>query len=72
MAEAKFTVADIHCQSCEGTIRTLVGEVDGVTQVVAESGTNQVRVSYDETTVSRSGIAEALADAGFPETAPSI
>jgi copper chaperone CopZ len=71
MSEAVFTVSDIHCQSCEWTIRTLVGEIDGVMEVVAESATNQVRVIYDDTTISRFGIATALAGAGFPESAPS-
>lgn len=71
MAEAEFKVSDIHCQSCEWTIRTLVGGADGVIEVVPKSETNVVTVSYDETTIDRSGIARALTEAGFPETTPA-
>ena len=30
MRTATYTVADIHCRGCETTIRTLIGDVEGV------------------------------------------
>lgn len=42
-------VADIHCGGCEATIRTLIGDVEGIQVVKPDHLTNQVIVSYDET-----------------------
>lgn len=65
MRRASYTVGDIHCTSCEMTIRTLVGEVDGVAEVEADHQSNQVVVTYDESKIDDVGIRSSLADAGF-------
>ncbi len=44
-----YTVADIHCGGCERTIRTLVGDIEGLHEVKSDHRTNQVVISYDET-----------------------
>ena len=61
-----YTVGDIHCGGCEQTIRTLVGDVEGITEVKPDHNTNQVTVTYDESVVDDNGVREALANAGFP------
>jgi copper chaperone CopZ len=61
-----YTVDDIHCAGCEGTIRTLVGDIAGVHKVEPDKRTNQVTISYDETLVDDTAIRRALADTGFP------
>lgn len=61
-----YTVADIHCGGCEATIRTLVGDVEGVLDVKPDHSTNQVIISYDENLLDDEAIREALANAGFP------
>lgn len=61
-----YTVADIHCGGCEATIRTLVGDVEGVQDVEPDHSTNQVIISYDENLLDDEAIREALANTGFP------
>lgn len=61
-----YTVDDIHCGGCEGTIRTLVGDVDGVHEVKPDHRTNQVVITYDETRIDDIAIRQALASTGFP------
>lgn len=60
------TVADIHCGGCEGTIRTLVGDIEGVHEVKPDRQTNQVVITYDETILDDQAILEALTNSGFP------
>lgn len=61
-----YTVDDIHCGGCEQTIRTLVGDVEGIQDVRPDHQTNQVVVSYHEALVDDHAIREALANSGFP------
>jgi copper chaperone CopZ len=61
-----YQVADIHCGGCEATIRNLVGDIEGITDVQPDHHTNQVAVSYDETVLDDAAIREALANTGFP------
>jgi copper chaperone CopZ len=61
-----YTIADIHCGGCEATIRTLIGDIEGVQYVELDHRTNQVIISYDETLLDDNAIREALANSGFP------
>jgi copper chaperone len=61
-----YTIADIHCGGCEATIRTLIGDIEGVQDVTPDHRTNQVVISYDETLLDPDAIREALANTGFP------
>lgn len=61
-----YTVADIHCGGCEATIRTLIGDIEGVQDVKPDHSTNHVIVSYDEHLLDDEAIREALANTGFP------
>lgn len=61
-----YTVDDIHCGGCEGTISTLVGDVEGVHEVTPDRETNRVVITYDEAILDDDAIREALANSGFP------
>lgn len=66
MKTSTYSVDDIHCGGCEGTIRTMVGDVDGVHEVASDHRTNQVVITYDETTINDAAVREALDNTGFP------
>lgn len=66
MRTGTYIVTDIHCGGCEATIRTLIGDIEGVQDVRPDHSTNQVIVSYDENLLDDEAIREALANTGFP------
>lgn len=66
MASKTFTVEEIHCGSCENTIRTTLGAVEGISTVEPDRETNQVTVEFDESTVDAGTVARQLTDAGYP------
>ena len=65
MTTRTFTVEQIHCASCENTIRTALSRLDGVSVVVSSSVTNAVRVSFDAERVTEDQIKERLEEVGF-------
>jgi mercuric ion binding protein len=60
-----FKVAEIHCASCERTIRAALSRVPGVAVVVPSSATNDVKVSFDDTMVTESELRGRLQEVGF-------
>jgi copper chaperone CopZ len=60
-----IALSDIHCASCENTIRTALSQVPGVLQVTPSAATNQVRVSYDEQSVNEIELRSALVSVGY-------
>ena len=66
MRSDTYQVSDIHCGGCEATIRTLIGDIEGIHDVKPDHHTNQVVVSYEETVLDDDAIREALANTGFP------
>jgi len=65
MITRTFKVNEIHCASCENTIRTALSRLPGVAVVVASAGRNDVKVSFDATLVAEDQLRVALGDAGF-------
>ena len=65
MRQTVFEVGGIHCRSCERTITTLLGEVDGVQQVTAEYRAGTVAVTFDEQRITRDGVVRELAGIGY-------
>ena len=65
MTEETFTVAHINCGSCERTIQTLLGDVEGVEQVIADHQTNTVAVTYDAQGISRDSLVAELTGIGY-------
>jgi Cu+-exporting ATPase len=66
MASRTFVVEQIHCGGCETAIRKALTRMDGVRDVTADSATNQVSVSFDESQTSDQEIGARLTTAGFP------
>lgn len=60
-----ISVAEIHCESCESTIRTALSALDGVYQVSPSRKTNQVKVSFDEEAVAEADIKQRLVEVGY-------
>ena len=58
-------VGEIHCASCERTIRTALSQLDGVLQVAPSAQTNVVRVSYDELKTDEQGLRDKLREVGY-------
>ena len=69
MASASIKVREIHCASCENTIRTALGQLDGVRMVVPTAQRSEVRVSYDEARVSEEQLRSALSEVGYEPVA---
>lgn len=65
MASTSIKVREIHCESCEHTIRTALGALAGVRAVVASAQRGDVRVSFDEATVSEQRLRETLSEVGY-------
>jgi copper chaperone CopZ len=65
MVTTTFKVDEIHCASCENTIRTALSRLPGVGVVVPSAERNDVKVSYDHTRLAEEQLRAALADVGF-------
>ena len=60
-----IALREIHCASCENTIRTARSRVPGVRQVTPSATTNQVMVSYDEQSASEIVLRATLVSVGY-------
>ncbi|HEX3394512.1 MAG TPA: heavy-metal-associated domain-containing protein [Acidimicrobiales bacterium] len=69
MITRTFKVDEIHCASCENTIRTALSRLPGVAVVLASAERHDVRVSFDDTQVAEDQLRAALVDAGFEPVA---
>ena len=65
MVTRTFKVNEIHCASCENTIRTALSRLPGVAVVVPSAERNDVKVSFDDTKVAEEQLRAALGEAGF-------
>ncbi len=69
MATKTFKVPNISCVHCVKTIQNEVGELDGVTSVVASQETKQVTVEWKEPPQSWAGIKALLEEINYPPEA---
>jgi copper chaperone CopZ len=65
MVTRTFKVNEIHCASCENTIRTALSRLPGVAVVVPSAERNDVKISFDDTKVAEEQLRAALGEAGF-------
>jgi copper chaperone CopZ len=65
MITRTFKITEIHCASCENTIRTALSRIPGVAVVVPSAERNDVKVSFDDTQVAEEELRAALEDVGF-------
>ncbi|HKN40201.1 MAG TPA: heavy-metal-associated domain-containing protein, partial [Acidimicrobiia bacterium] len=69
LTAASVGEGQIHCASCENTIRTALSRPPGVGMVVPSAERNDVKVSFDDTQVAEDQLRAALADVGFEPVA---
>ena len=69
MVTRTFKVDEIHCASCENTIRTALSRLPGVAVVLASAERNDVKVSFDDSRVAEEQLRTTLKEVGF-EPAP--
>ena len=65
MITRTFKVTDIHCSSCENTIRAALSRRPGVAVVMPSAERNDVRVSFDDTQVAEDELRATLEAVGF-------
>ncbi len=65
MTTVTYTVPNISCGHCVHTIQMEVGDLDGVSSVVASAETKQVEIVFDAP-ASEEGIKELLAEINYP------
>lgn len=69
MAETRIRVQQIHCSSCENTIRKAIGRLEGVRSVTPDQQTNEVRVLFDERSVNEQQLRARLDEIGYTPVA---
>lgn len=69
MAETRIRVQQIHCNSCENTIRKAIGRLECVRSVTPDQQTNEVRVLFDERSVNEQQIRARLDEIGYTPVA---
>jgi len=65
MQTVKYSVPSISCNHCVHTIKTELGELDGVSAVEADASTKEVVVQYEDP-ATQQGIEELLAEINYP------
>lgn len=65
MVTRTFKVNQIHCTSCENTIRTALSRLPGVALVAPSAERSDVKVSFDDAKVGEEQLRAALEEAGF-------
>lgn len=70
MTTTLLNVPDISCEHCEKTITEALSPVDGVRDVRVDIPAHQVKVDYDEQTVSLQRLKDILAEEEYPVAGP--
>jgi copper chaperone CopZ len=68
-ATTTIALEQIHCASCENTIRITLGRLEGIRAVEPDAATNTVAVAYDDAKVSEADIRARLTEIGFDPAA---
>jgi copper chaperone len=58
-------VDGMHCQNCADIIKSSIGKLNGIKEVMASFQDGVVNVSYDETKIDIDILKEAIDDLGF-------
>lgn len=67
-AMAEFSVKNMTCASCVGTINEALGQLDGIERVDIVVTTGRSQVLYDPKQLDAQTIAKTITDSGFPAT----
>lgn len=66
MTTTKFTTQPFTCPSCIRKIETVVGRLDGVTEVKVLFHAGKVKVVHDESVAQAQTLADKITDLGYP------
>lgn len=66
MTTTKFTTQPFTCPSCIRKIETVVGRLDGVTEVRVLFNAGKVKVTHDASVLGAQAIADRITDLGYP------
>lgn len=61
-----FSVPDVHCEHCDRAITGALNSLEGVSEAVVDLEAKEVSVDYDETSVDRQKLIEAIEEEGYP------
>jgi len=71
IATARFTISNMTCPTCPITVKRAMLGVDGVREVEIDFGSKTATVAYDPPKTSKTKIAAASTNAGYPARAIS-
>ncbi len=66
LVTAVFKVEGMTCASCEVSIRTAAGKLDGVHSVDVDHVIGAAKVQYDPAKITPAAIVEAITNLGYP------
>ena len=72
MRTARLTTEPFTCPSCVKKIEGALGRTPGVEDVSVLFNSNKVKVTFDEDTVSATGLAVVVAGLGYPVLATKV
>lgn len=58
-------IKEIHCVSCENTIRTILLRLPGVVHVAPSAEFNEVKVSHDDAKIGEPELRQRLLEVGY-------
>jgi copper chaperone CopZ len=61
----KYKCNNMHCESCETTIKDAVKKLDGIEEVTADAKSKIVKVSYNKDKTSKTDIEKTINEAGY-------
>ena len=64
MSTVTFHVSGMHCSSCSMLVTMNLEELPGVQGVDCDHATGRTSVTYDDSTIDRASITNAIADTG--------
>ena len=68
MEKETLLVEGMHCAKCSGAVNATLGDLPGVSEVLADHKAGTVDVCYDPALVDRERIAAEITDLGFTVT----
>lgn len=71
MTTETISVPEIHCDHCRTSIEGALQPLDGVQQAVVDVGRRTVTVAYDDATIDRRSLIDAIEDQGYEVPATS-
>jgi copper chaperone CopZ len=68
--DLRLTVTGMTCGGCESAVKRALSMIDGISDVTASSGGNQVSLRYDPAKISPATIAQRIELLGYEVASP--